>query len=523
MQKSILTVSADKEFLEEIRSHLEEGGRFRICSVNSGAEALKIAAIDNFDAAILDAEISDIPFVPFTRDLIYTQPNLKLLIYPPNNNSHHPVIKGLVSHGFLNKPFFAPEVGSSLAAMFNPVPEPESEDGLEAVESIDLEASPLDEIHEEFLDTEIEIPEVETASVDSTITSIDQEQGGYFPEDLLRNEVAEEPLESESLDDTGFVELDSFKSEDEFRELDAFLENMPPPDPDETERLFAESELISTDATSVVDNDLPENFIEQQILTEDLPREEEALPIDLSSMESEVPAKPPEEVVEDLAQDQNKDEVEIDIPGIGLPGQNGTAGELPKEHLLLDNLETSLVPPPLPPILESVILTGDGKPEVDHNIVFEVVKPISESPEESIPGTTPLGVKSIKFEYSCVLIPENQQQFIARDLSDRIGFILPQIHMTSGWRVTSISVRPLYLMWRISLPASTSPRDALCEIRKRITEHLYSNFPELLKNNKEETFWASDYLILSGAQSPSSSLIQEFIHRVRKNQQEPKV
>ena len=523
MQKSILTVSADKEFLEEIRAHLEEGGRFRICSVSSGVEALKIAVIDNFDAAILDAEISDIPFVPFTRDLIYAQPNLKLLIYPPNNNPHHPVIKGLVSHGFLNKPFFAPEVGSSLAAMFNPVPEPESEPTLEAVENPELETNPLDMLRDELLDSEIEIPEMEIANINSATTPLDRVQDGYFPEDLLRNAVAEEPLEAEALDKTDLVELDSDTGEDEFRELDAFLESMPPPDPDETERLFAESELLSSDVAPVIDNPIPENLIEPQILTEDLPREEEALPADLPIMEFEVPPELPEGTGEDLLQDQTINASEIDAISAGLPDQYEAEVELPMEYLLQDDLETFLVPPPLPPASESASLPAEEKPEGEHSIEFEVKKSYSEPPVESVPGTTPLGVKSIKFEYSCVLIPENQQQFIARDLSDRIGFILPQIHMTSGWRVTSISVRPLFLMWRISLPASTSPRDAIFEIRKRTTEHLYSNFPELLKNNNEQDFWAADYLILSGAQSPSSSLIQEFIQRVRKSQQEPKV
>ena len=50
-------------------------------------------------------------------------PDLKLLVFPPQNNPHHPVLTGLVANGFLNKPFFTPEVSRALKNIFQEVVE----------------------------------------------------------------------------------------------------------------------------------------------------------------------------------------------------------------------------------------------------------------------------------------------------------------------------------------------------------------------------------------------------------------
>lgn len=123
MQRAILAVSPNLQFLEQIRSHLEEGGRYRVQGVTSSSDALALVKNTYFDLAILDAESSDVPFVPFTRDLVAAQPGLKMLVFPPSNNPHHPVLAGLVANGFLKKPFFTPEVSRAFKELFSEKPE----------------------------------------------------------------------------------------------------------------------------------------------------------------------------------------------------------------------------------------------------------------------------------------------------------------------------------------------------------------------------------------------------------------
>ena len=119
MTKLILAISPDLDLLEQINAHLQEGGRFQVLGVSSGKEALASAAKQTFDLAILDAEANDLPFLPLTRELVALLPNLKLLIYPPNNNIHHPLLNGVLANGYLNKPFFGPEVNEKISRTLN--------------------------------------------------------------------------------------------------------------------------------------------------------------------------------------------------------------------------------------------------------------------------------------------------------------------------------------------------------------------------------------------------------------------
>jgi CheY-like chemotaxis protein len=122
MQKWILAVSPDTSFLEQISAHLQEGGRFLVICAANGKEALTAAGSQPFDLAILDAEINDLPFVPLSRELTALIPNLRMLVYPPNNNPKHPALTGLIASGFLNKPFFGPEVISKITNIFKEIP-----------------------------------------------------------------------------------------------------------------------------------------------------------------------------------------------------------------------------------------------------------------------------------------------------------------------------------------------------------------------------------------------------------------
>ncbi|MBA4385442.1 MAG: hypothetical protein C0410_11955 [Anaerolinea sp.] len=122
MQRVILVVSPDTEFLQQLRSHLEEGGRYQVTVALSAHEALNLANSNFFEVAIVDGELDDIQVAAFTRDLAALQSELKILVFPPDNNSQHPVLEGLVVNGFLTKPFSGQEIGKALTSLFSDQP-----------------------------------------------------------------------------------------------------------------------------------------------------------------------------------------------------------------------------------------------------------------------------------------------------------------------------------------------------------------------------------------------------------------
>jgi CheY-like chemotaxis protein/REP element-mobilizing transposase RayT len=120
MSKLILAVSPDEKLLTQLSAHLQEGGRYQVYCVTSGKEAVARAAKDPFDLVILDSDTNDLPFPPLTRELIALLPGMKLLVYPPNNNPRHPLLNGVIANGYLNKPFFGPEVNEKISQVLRP-------------------------------------------------------------------------------------------------------------------------------------------------------------------------------------------------------------------------------------------------------------------------------------------------------------------------------------------------------------------------------------------------------------------
>ncbi len=149
----------------------------------------------------------------------------------------------------------------------------------------------------------------------------------------------------------------------------------------------------------------------------------------------------------------------------------------------------------------------------------EIVDSRQDISAEKVTNTIPPEVRALRLSYCCVLIPRYPQQYLARDLADRAAAILPQVHLSRGWRVTGISVRPQYMQWFITLPVDTSPVDAMQEIRHRTSLHFYTHFPELTPGRQDGDFWAPGYLMMSGTQPVSPVIIREFIERTRSRQQ----
>lgn len=778
MQRAILAVSPNLQFLEQIRSHLEEGGRYRVKGVTTGGDALTLVRNSNFDLAILDAESSDVPFVPFTRDLVEIQPGLKLLVFPPQNNPHHLALTGLVANGFLKKPFFTPEVSRALTDVFKEVVpevirEPEStdeladlwinrpEEGISRVEQLlgsttaktglliaqgrviaasgaaedsvirkvlslldehPVDAKSLDLMRfinpetgdekilmyasqlisgvilvlfypsttsillarQEVFQVKQEFKEVypTTGQLRQDLAGIEEEKttartrGEEIPtpeEPLIADQPAQETAFSQ-VEEIDSEEPDTVLSEAELKNLDAMLAEMPSPDPVKDEPVPAEEmnladwlPLGNDNPVSLSDNEIESSLaLEENNFREDVSEQlsgdvEELHPplppdylnefapinwqpvetteeIPVESAEGFAPEVSPEESFEEKIPTTTAEQPEATISfpweneqdiienpddlveTIGTTGQEVlepgfTDSEFPADTRIeevapdasageqsyaesfntwLDQLKESENPPPadqivagpfeseaLPPLPtewqseEELIETAsevDGIPGVEDTLFTEeMLEPAAESEKEPViravedfgsftdhiyvdtptdatvpeiplaslegtefppplpmehfsshsttePGTTPLGIRNFRFQYTCVLVPRVAAQFLTRDLNERLSFLLPQLHLEYGWHLTGIAIRPQYITWSISVPIETSPIKVIQEIRRRTSAHLFSNFPELNPGNAIHDFWAPGFLALSGSSRPSSGMIYDFIAQIRKNQ-----
>lgn len=120
--------------------------------------------------------------------------------------------------------------------------------------------------------------------------------------------------------------------------------------------------------------------------------------------------------------------------------------------------------------------------------------------------------------YTCVLIPRLPQHYLTGELADNLSQWVQHFCLAFGWRLEGISIRPDYLQWTVQVAPSVSPGNLVRIIRQRTSTAIFKSFGYLENQNPSGDFWATGYLIVSGSQPPSASLLRDFINQTRKRQ-----
>jgi DNA-binding response OmpR family regulator len=110
MPTPILVASAHPAFGELLRLSLEKSSNYRVKLVRTGTEIFTSVNRDRFDIAIIDADIRDQPFVPMIQNLLARYPAMRIVIIPPESEVENHSIAGLEVDGFLQKPFYLPDL-----------------------------------------------------------------------------------------------------------------------------------------------------------------------------------------------------------------------------------------------------------------------------------------------------------------------------------------------------------------------------------------------------------------------------
>ena len=602
MTKLILAISPDLNLLDQISAHLQEGGRFQVFCVSSGKDALALAAKHLFNLAILDAETNDLPFIPLTRELVSFLPGLKLLIYPPQNNSHHPVLNGVIADGYLNKPFFGPEVNekiiralsetnslagttseeNTLTRLWIEHPEASARQIEQLLASTSASAGIL-LIHGQVVATSGALADETAQNVITFLTRYwtNIQSGELFRYLKMENEtktylVYATPLFKEAalaliyhtnlplIDIRSQVSLvrkaflNSNTSSIEAQQHPSFTANV-------DDSLPADSALIGSSAMSVTAEEpstptlaaevaAPQDLAEETAISmaasaaDSLETEEEQPGLSekelksLDSLIAEMPAPDPEVVDQatpeeepaPIAPEPSKEEDWLKIS----PDVPSSQANIAPEVLMQRPLGvTQPLPPhvqfsqavgkttPLPTINDQTQpIHPEEFPNFDFKLPWEeeakqetpesepddAVSPLPVSQTKVQPSTV-AGPSAISFRYQVLLLPRNPQQFITHDLADLLNRQLPRLHESNGWQCTGLSVRPLYMQWSVILPADTCLAEMVQEIKERTDIQIFAAFPTLLVTHPNGEFWANGYFCISGEQSFSKRLINDYI------------
>ncbi len=120
--------------------------------------------------------------------------------------------------------------------------------------------------------------------------------------------------------------------------------------------------------------------------------------------------------------------------------------------------------------------------------------------------------------YACLLVPRFGKHHLTGDLSENLSLWMSEICVAFGWRLEHLAVRPEYLQWVVNVPPATSPGYLMRIIREQTSERIFETFPQRKKENPSGDFWAPGYLIMGGSQPHPSQLVEDYIKRTRKRQ-----
>jgi REP element-mobilizing transposase RayT len=110
MSRNILIVTAQSDWGELLRLSLEENSHHKVHLVPSGEDALKISGAFKFNLAILDANLAEVSVVDLSQNLRGQNPEMRIIICPPQNDPDHPSLSGFKPDGYLSQPFFIPDM-----------------------------------------------------------------------------------------------------------------------------------------------------------------------------------------------------------------------------------------------------------------------------------------------------------------------------------------------------------------------------------------------------------------------------
>jgi len=535
MATLVLIASPTVAFGELIRLTLEGEGSYHATRVGTGCEALAQCQSTPFALAILDSDLSDLPLSDLFTALQKLRPGIRLVVVPPNGDPKSPVVAGLQCHGYLNKPFYLPDLMNIVthALQFQDRPQ---ENPADAQRTPGMPPAPTKPTPHKS-----PAPVGDSASAKRPASKPIAPTAPVWLQDVAR---AAQHLTRLSLETAALAALIIRDGK-----LWAYAGQLSQPAAQELSETVAHywergngsdlARFIHLDATDgdymlyatavsgdmalsmVFDIEMPFSKIRSQAshLARSLTSppgsvppqtvERSALQPGSSTMEA---GQPEGEEALDLAHlTPLFDDVPPAQPGQPLPSLASGIPNQSTAQPLSSAAENS-------PTLRLDTLPGgqpqEPQPKVNMPETAHVPLPVESSPYALEPASPAICYLS----YACMMVPRMPQHSIGGDLAERLSGWTRQLCLAYGWRLDRLEVNPDYVEWVMNVPPTVSPSTMMRIFRQQTSARIFADFPALLRDNPSGDFWAPGYLIMSSGQLPPEVLVKEFIKQTRRRQ-----
>lgn len=542
---NVLVITPQAQFGEMIRLTLEETALYRVRLVPNGAAGLSSCHLISFAVAIIDCDLPAQSAVELAQQLRIMQPALKVVLIPPGNNPNHPLLNGFEPDGFIEQPFFIPEMLEQIASLTRASPQVESSTPLpppwlddqqrvtqvfgQVFSTLTAQAgiivrgkevwSPAGNItpgaarelaawlsrytasppqtdlarflhlNSDALDVLIYAITIASGVIlalvypPGTALSRISNQARLCALELTRRLASDQELLEE---ETPISSAEGGKSLADLA-FETFLSRLPPPAP----TMEAES---GTSEDFLFPWEMPLPQMEPQ------PQPDGTLPADVQPVEPLPTAeKQPGELPPVLEPDIK---VEDTAPINLIPAdQQPTVAILVPESLPEQaNLPLTL---PEPPPAEAAL--EDTQP-----VRVQPTAPPIETPSAPAPQPAPI--------YTCILLPCHPEHTLYGPTADMLTHWLPQLCLAFNWTLLHLEVDLDYLQWQVQLAGDASPNAVVRTVRKLSSQRLFNLNPRYHAENPSGDFWAPGFLVVSGAQPPSISVVRQHIQQTRRRQ-----
>jgi hypothetical protein len=248
----------------------------------------------------------------------------------------------------------------------------------------------------------------------------------------------------------------------------------------EVKRILAESDATPIDV----------NAFQNELANLDLDESWNQIPVNgAGAFFGETPATPEEKSVpveEPATFESEIDEVESPSAATGEP----YTIEIP----------TLVEEPPVPDVKPTAIAENEPPAETSDDL-YHRMNQLQAAPVEEASET-----------YTIALIPRSDTMFIPRQFSAMLNQIMNRLCLAFNWKLDSLTIRPTYMQWTVTIPVSLSPEDMVNIVRKETTEELCKANPNDLAVIGED-FWAPRHMSATGKDFAPSIHWQNFILR----------
>lgn len=529
MPQNILVASPHPAFGELLRLSLEETGEYHARLVLSGKEALAVVSHAAFDLALLDGDLKDEPIASIVRVIMEQLPEIKVMVFPPENNPRHPLLMGLRPHATLEKPFYLPDLLSLVEKLLPPLsPHVAVTEGALLGTGLEIQDMPDAGSLEKQPTAAVSLPYPVAASFDSgsksaaaalahSVDELPWLQDAIQARQVLNQLLAETTAQAALILQQGELWI----SGGSFSPLDvedaAFAVHQ------HGDKLKKSSLMryIRLDSGEFLTFSSP--LVEEMLLVMIY---EVSTP--LSRVRSQTgkvvralatPPPPEPEPVEDLF-------VEDDLVGPSLTEEERNA------------ILALLADMPSPDPDADADLAGEWIPETNLPSWAEAgmaaALPVIEA-DPAVEQTRPTGlhgqieaIKVHKFDpstlsiklvpYTGTLIPGFEEHYLTGELSLLLGQWMPELCTAFGWRLERLSIRPAYLQWTVRVLPAVTPGSMERSLREQTSLRIFQELPTLVAQNPTGDFWAPGCLIVSGTNPPPADLLRDYIDNTRRRQ-----